>query len=179
MAERLPVARVIQTRNLDIAGLLRRLDRGLVEITKSQSSGVSGTLPFDFARIKSFQVGWLNYAVNFAAKEPFADTPESTPVEIAVVCYGTTPPIENDSGWDMAQLIDTMMLELAGSQSSNIGNGFLPPHDLKRFVDLNGRLSNLIAHSEKIDPLDYPESSPRADSTGQGVTGINTTSATR
>ena len=43
MAERLPVSRVIQTRNLDIASLIRRLDRSLVEVIKSQSSAVSGT----------------------------------------------------------------------------------------------------------------------------------------
>lgn len=172
MAEKLPVARVIQTKNLDIASLIRRLDRSMVEVTKSQSSAVSGTLPFDFARLESAIVMIKSYKA-FAAGLPFMDTPETTPVVIGVECYGTIPAIENDTGWDMAQLLDTMILELANSQSSNIGNGFLPPHDGKRFDDYVLRLEKLIAHSKGTEPVDYPESSPRADSTGAGVTGIS------
>lgn len=171
MAEKLPVARTIQTKNLDIASLIRRLDRSLVEVTKSQSSVVTGMLPFDFNRLESAIMMLESYAA-FASGLPFMDTPETTPVLLNVECYGTIPPIENDSAWDMAQLIDTMMLELANSQSSNIGNGFLPPHDLLRFTSFIQRLKNLIAHAKAREPVDYPESSPRADSTGAGVTGI-------
>ena len=174
MAEKLPVARIIQTKNLDIASLIRRLDRSLVEVTKSQSSGVSGTLPFDFARLES-AIKMMKSFKKFAEGLPYMDTPETTPIIINVECYGTIPPIENDSAWDMAQILDTMMLELANSQSSNIGNGFLPPHDGKRFDDYVARLENLIAHSKGTEPVDYPESSPRADSTGAGVTGISYT----
>jgi hypothetical protein len=178
MAEKLPVARTIQTRNLDIASLIRRLDRSLVEVTKSQSSAVSGTLPFDFTRLES-AIKMLKSFKAFAEGLPYMDTPETTPIVIDVVCYGTVPAIENDSGWDMAQLIDTAILELAHSQSSNIGNGFLPPHDGKRFDDYIARLEKLIAHSKGVEPVDYPESSPRADSTGQGVVGINSVMNTR
>jgi len=173
MAEKLPVARTITTRNLDIASLVRRLDRSLVEVWKAQSSAVTGVLPFDFARLEAAQKMWLNYANNFAATEPFQDTPETTPILVSVECYGIVPNIENDSLWDVSQLLDTMILELANSQSSNIGNGFLPPFDLKRFNDFNTRLSKLIAHSKAVEPVDYPESSPRSDSSGQGVVGIN------
>jgi hypothetical protein len=178
MAERLPVARIISTRNLDVASLIRRLDRTLVEITKSQSSGVSGTLPFDFTRLEE-AIKMLKSFKAFAEGLPFMDTPETTPIIINVDCYGTIPPIENDSAWDMAQIVDTMMQELAGSQSSNIGNGFLPPHDGKRFDDYVARLEKLIAHSKGTEPVDYPESSPRAVSTGPGVTGINDMGSTR
>ena len=178
MAERLPVSRVVQTRNLDIASLIRRVDRSLVEVTKSQSSGVSGTLPFDFTRLES-AIKMMKSFKKFAEGLPFMDTPETTPILIDVVCYGTVPPIENDSGWDMAQILDTVILELANSQSSNIGNGFLPPHDGARFDTYVARLEALIAHSKGTEPVDYPESSPRSESTGQGVTGINTASTSR
>jgi hypothetical protein len=107
------------------------------------------------------------------------DTPETTPILIDVVCYGTVPPVENDSAWDMGQILDTIILELANSQSSNIGNGFLPPHDGARFDAYIARLESLISHSKGTEPVDYPESSPRADSTGAGVTGVNTASTTR
>lgn len=172
MAEKLAVSRTIQTKNLDIASLIRRLDRSLVEITKSQSSSVTGMLPFDFSRLEA-ALKMLKSYKKFAEGLPFMDTPETTPVVINVECYGSIPPIENDSAWDMAQILDTMILELANSQSSNIGNGFLPPHDGKRFDDYVTRLENLITHSKATEPVDYPESAPRADSTGQGVTGIS------
>lgn len=160
--------RKFSTRNLDIAGLLRRLDRALVEVTKSQSTSINTTLVFDMTRLTSYVDSAKRYR-QFMTGEPYMDCPETTPLLVDVVCYGQILPMDNDSIWDIAQIIDTTMLELSKAQSANVSNGFPVPQDGIRFDSYMARIEKLISvYMAPSEPLDYPESSPRFSTTGSG-----------
>lgn len=168
----LPVIRTIKTNNHDIAGLVRRMDRALVEVTKSQSTAISGTLPFDNVRLKAYIASARSYRT-WMSGEPFMDAPATTPLYIEVPCYGQVVPMDNDSAWDVAQLLDTAILELQSADSGRISNGFPVKDDGVRFDRTIERIEKLLLNfMEKVEPVDYPESSPRAASTGQGNTGL-------
>ena len=168
----LPVVRTIKTNNHDVAGLVRRLDRALVEVTKSQSTTISGTLHFDAARLKSYISAARSYR-SWASGEPFMDCPASAPLYIEVPCYGVIQPMDNDSAYDIAQLIDTAILELQSADSGRVSNGFPVKEDGIRFDNTINRIEKLVVNfMDKVEPIDYPESSPRAPSTGQGNTGL-------
>ena len=168
----LPVVRTIKTNNHDVAGLVRRLDRALVEVTKSQSTAISGTLPFDNARLKTYITSARSYRAWMSA-EPFMDCPATTPMFIEVPCYGQVLTMDNDSAWDVAQLLDTAIMELQSADCGRISNGFPVKEDGVRFDNTIKRIENLLLNfMEKIEPVDYPESSPRFASTGQGNTGL-------
>ena len=168
----LPVVRTIKTNNHDVAGLVRRLDRALVEVTKSASSTISGTLPADNIRLKAYIAQIRSYR-GWMSGEPFMDTPATTPLYIEVPCFGQVLAMDNDSAWDVAQLIDTAILELQSADSGRISNGFPVKEDGARLDATVTRIEKLLLlHMEKVEPIDYPESSPRFASTGQGNTGL-------
>jgi hypothetical protein len=174
----LPVVRVIQTNNHDVAGLVRRLDRALVEVTKSQSTNISGTLPFDITRLQAIIASARSYRAWMSA-EPFLDSPATTPLFIEVPCFGVVVAMDNDSAWDVAQLLDTAILELQSADSGRISNGFPVAKDGERFDAFIMRIEKLLQNfMMKVEPMDYPESSPRASSTGQGNTGLSYTGKT-
>jgi hypothetical protein len=165
---KLPVTRTIKTNNHDVAGLVRRLDRALVEVTKSQSTAISGSLPFDVTRLRSFIFSARSY-ISWASGEPFIDAPASTPVYIEVPCYGEVLEMDNDSAWDTAVLLDTAIQELQAADSGRISNGFPVAADRVRIEALLTRIEQLVNNfMATVEPMDYPESSPRAPSTGQG-----------
>jgi hypothetical protein len=81
--------------------------------------------------------------------------------------------MDNDSAWDVAQLLDTAILELQSADSGRISNGFPVKEDGQRFMNTITRIEKLLtSFMEKVEPVDYPESSPRYPSTGQGNTGL-------
>ena len=170
MADQLPVSRTIVTNNHDVASLVRRLDRLLVEVTKSASSNVSALMPFDLNRVQQ-HLKMMESFKAWCAKQPHMDAPESSPIQIDVACYGSVGPIENDSVWDLAQLFDTMMLELANCVSSRLSANLLP-HDAARWDSYVVRVKDLLLHIQGAEPTDNPESMPREVNTGEGITGI-------
>lgn len=170
MAAALPVTRVVVTNNHDVASLIRRLDRLMLEIGKSSSANVSAIMPYDMGRVEQHLSAVKSFKA-WATGEPFMDAPESNPIQIEVTCYGQVQPIENDSAWDLVQLIDTVILEVANSVSSRNNSGMLPA-DSKRFDDYVLRMAKLITYIKGSEPLDNPESTPREVNTGEGLTGI-------
>ena len=173
MADTLPVVRTVKTNNHDVASLMRRFDRMLIEITKSVSANTASMLPFDFGRVEQ-HLRMMKSFKAWAISEPLLDAPESNPLLINVDCRGVAGNIENDSAWDLAQLVDTAILELGNSESSRWSSG-LSPHDAKRFDDYMSRVDRLLAHIKGAEPVDSPESSPREVNAGEGTTGIKFT----
>lgn len=171
MAGNLAVSRTWSVNNPDVASLVRRWDRTLVELTKSVSANVSETMVYDLGRVKQALFMLKSYQA-FVTSLPPWDTPESYPVLIKVDCYGTVPPIENDSVWDLAQTVDTAIIELANSQSARLSSN-LVPFDSERMAQTITRVEALVAHIETAEPVDYPESAPREANAGQGNIGIN------
>lgn len=171
MSDSLPVARKFAVNNHDVASLLRRWDRALVELTKSSSANVSQTLPFDVNRLQQ-SLKMLESFTAWVVSQPPLDAPESNPVLIDVPLFGTVPAIENDSVWDLAQLVDTAIIELANSQSARLSANLFP-YDEQRQAAIVTRVKGLVAHIAAAEPVDYPESSPRSPNSGEGITGIN------
>lgn len=158
------------TYNSDIFSLARRLNRFIEELVKSQSSGVSQTMPFDVTRVKSY----LDSIEAFAAwvvAQPLLDLPETGPQKMELPTAPDLPPLENESVYDIVVLLDILRDELTNSQSSRLSSNLIK-YDFLRFKDTVQKIRNLISYIEASEPLDLPESSPRQEMTGAGRTGI-------
>jgi hypothetical protein len=159
------------TFNIDVHSIHRRYNRMLVEITKSQSSGISQTMPFDVVRIESY-VNAMNQFIDFVVGQPLLDCPETGPTEIALQANPAVPYIENESAYDVMQLIQIARDEIAASQSSRIPTN-LVSFDYQRQKSYLQKITNLLAYVKNAEPLDLPESSPSQAMTGPGHLGVN------
>jgi hypothetical protein len=80
--------------------------------------------------------------------------------------------LENESLNDINNLLRRQYSELTHSQSAR-DSSKLNKYDSARFIQSVDRMTALIAdYIEVITPLDFPNSSPRAASVGEGKTGI-------
>lgn len=158
------------TYNLDVHSLVRRYNRILVEILKSQSSGLSQTMPFDLTRVDSYVAAMNNY-LDFIVDQPLLDCPETGPTEMQLPASPTIPYIENESGYDLMQLIEIARDELANSQSSRLPTN-LVKFDYARQKSYWEKVSKLITYIKSVEPIDLPESSPMAAVSGSGQLGV-------
>lgn len=158
------------TYNTDIHSIVRRYNRMLVEIQRSQSSGVSFVNPFDVARVRSYVAAMQNYQA-FIVSQPLLDCPETGPTELALPENPKMPMIENESAFDAIQLIEIARDEISNSQSSRMPTNLLAfDYDRqKSYLEKIGKLLDYVAASE---PLDLPESSPMQVVSGPGNLGV-------
>ena len=161
---------VLQTYNTDVYGLVRRLNRFIVELSKSQSSAVSKTAVFDVARFKSYITAVMSY-MGWVMAQPILDLPETGPRSVDLPVAEKVPGMENESIFDLATLFELARDEIANSQSSRMSTN-LTPHDAKRLTDIMTKATAFIdSYITVVDPLDLPESSPMFPSTGGGRVG--------
>jgi len=159
------------TVNVDVAMIVRLLDRSIVEVVRSQSSGISGVREADAARVGTY-LDELDSFTDWSSRQPESDTPKSHPIVINLAVPLAVPPIENDSMWRLAQLLDTARYEVANSASARLPNGASKP-DLVRWKSYYSDARRfMLEHVAKVTPVDLPESSPRNAMQGQGATGI-------
>ena len=158
------------TYNTDVHSIVRRYNRMLVEVNKSQSSGVSFTNPFDVARLTSYVNAMKAYQA-FVVAQPLLDCPETGPTEIALPASPPLPVIENESAYDAIQLIEIARDEIAASQSSRMPTNLLS-FDYERQTSYLDKVLRLLTYVAQSEPLDLPESSPMADVSGPGRTGV-------
>lgn len=159
-----------RTCNTDIDGFVRRANRYIMELCKSQSSGITGTISFDVVRAKSYIAGLRKY-VGYITSQPLLDLPETGPTEIELPPKVVIPAMENDSSYDLAQLLKLAVDEISDSQSSRMASNLIP-FDKTRVTAILDRSDNFIeTFITVVDPLDTPETSPSVPSTGQGVRG--------
>lgn len=159
------------TYNTDIHGIVRRINRFIVEVTKSVSSNISGTNSFDLARAKSYILSVRSYAA-WIVSQPELDLPETSPKSVLLPESPVIPLIENDSMFDLATLFELTRDELVNSQSSRIGSG-LTKADLKRLTALLDKADAfLVAFVGTVDPIDVPESAPAVAMSGIGMLGV-------
>lgn len=160
-----------KTCNTDIDGLTRRANRFIMEIAKSQSSGISGTISFDVVRAKSFIGGLRSYIAYFTGL-PLLDLPETGPTEIDLPPKVVIPRMENDSSYDLAMLLQLLVDEMGDSQSSRLPTNLLAFDKTRALAILDRCDSFITTFITVVDPLDTPETSPSVPSTGQGLRGI-------
>jgi hypothetical protein len=141
-----------------------------MEILRSQSSGVSQTMPFDVVRITSYVAAMGNF-MDFIVGQPLLDCPETGPTEVALPINPTIPYIENESAYDLMQLVEVARDEVANSQSSRIPTN-LVSFDYARQKSYLQKITNLLAYINTSEPLDLPESSPMMPVSGHGQQGV-------
>jgi hypothetical protein len=158
------------TYNIDVHSVVRRYNRFIVEIQKSQSSGISQSMPYDVTRIKSY-IASMNAFLNFIVSQPLLDCPETGPTEMPLPPHPTVVAMENDSAYDLLQLIEIARDEIVGSQSSRLPTNLLK-FDYDRQIAYLAKLTNLLQYVANVEPLDLPESSPMDAVTGTGQQGV-------
>lgn len=158
------------TYNIDVHSIVRRYNRILIEILKSQSSGISQTMPFDVTRVTSY-IAAMNNFLDFVVGQPLLDCPETGPTEISLPVNPAIPYIENESGYDLMQLVQIARDEIANSQSSRIPTNLLS-FDYDRQKSYLQKITNLLNYIAGSEPLDLPESSPMVVVSGQGNLGV-------
>lgn len=158
------------TYNTDVHSIVRRYNRMIVEALKSQSSGVSFTNPFDVARMRSYIAAMRAFQA-FIVSQPLLDCPETGPTEIPLPDNPAIPMIENESAYDVVQLIEIARDEVANSQSGRMPTNLLG-FDYERQTSYLDKISKLLDYVDQAEPLDLPESSPMQAVSGPGQLGV-------
>lgn len=160
-----------QVNNQDIVGLYDRLTRFYEEVGKSVSSGVSLYTTFDQERTMHFLDAALAYH-KWVTDQPALDLPESHPALYELEPLPVIPNVENESVNDIVRLFKASIAEIVNSQSARLPAGFIS-YDSARFVAIINKMKKFMTdYVAKVTPLDLPESSPEAPSSGPGKTGI-------
>jgi len=170
MATTIGSSPAVSTMNIDVHSIVRRYNRMLVEIAKSQSSGISQVMPFDVVRITSY-ISAMRAQLDFIVAQPLLDCPETGPMEMALPPMPQVTPIENESAYDLMSLIEVARDEIANSQSSRIPSN-LVKFDFERQVAYLTKVVNLLGYINSNEPLDLPESSPMVVMSGPGQRGV-------
>lgn len=158
------------TYNIDVASIVRRWNRIVVELDKSQSSAISFMMPFDLTRASSYLQSMTDYQA-FVVSLPILDCPETGPMEMPLPSDPTVAVTENDSLYDMIQLAMIARDEVKNSQSARLPTN-LVSFDYTRQQAYILKLTQLIGFISTSPNQDLPESSPMAASTGPGNRGV-------
>lgn len=163
-----------QVINLDVAGLLERVDRARYEVLKSGSANVDDIRQADRGRIDSYNAEIRSYTA-YIADEPEQDYPESG-AEVYTVRYLVTEDmeqVENLGLRDLDRLYKKVVVELSNSQSARQESG-LKLQDKQRMDAYLDRIESLLTkHLDVVNPLDLPDSNPSNALATDGFTGIN------
>ena len=160
------MATVNMTYNTDVYGLVRRINRFIMEVVKSQSSGVSKTSVFDVARMRSYISAMRAYLL-WVTSQPELDLPETGPRPTELPVSPVIPMIENESLYDVATLFELARDELAHMSSNLIG------FDAARFTAILDKADKFIdEYVVLVDPLDLPETSPAQEMQSKGLVGV-------
>lgn len=165
---------VLAVQNLDMAGLLERLDRVRFEVLKANSSNFDQIMKADRERMNSYLAELQSYA-NYFAEEPEQDFPESYP-DMYTVRYLVTPEIlkvENMGIRDLDRLLEKIIVEMGNSQTARYPAGWHSP-DKTRFDKYILRVKSLLEkHLDGVNPMDLPETNPSDPSITDGYLGTN------
>lgn len=159
------------TYNTDVFGFVRRINRFIEEVFKSQSSGVSKTSTFDVTRAKTYITALRGYLA-WVVGQPELDLPETSSRAIALPASPVIPQMENESLYDLAVLLELARDELSNSQSARMSSNLIG-FDAGRLVAILDKVDAFIDdYILVIDPLDLPETSPQTEMTGDGRLGV-------
>ena len=158
------------TYNIDVCSIVRRWNRIIMELNKSQSSGISQMMPFDITRLVSY-LGAMTQFQAFIVSQPLLDCPETGPTEMPLPSDPVVAETENESVFDAIQLAIIARDEMKNSQSARIPTN-LVKFDYERQQNYLAKLTNLVAYIQAAEPLDLPETSPSMAVTGPGNMGV-------
>jgi len=159
--------------NQDIVWLYDTLNRYIVEMLKSQSSGVSGAIDADMGR-------WEHYLLDLMTKhdwiqaQPMLDLPETHPRPFPLEEAPTVPEggVENEGVNQLVRMFIAARTELVNSQSARMATR-LQPFDSQRFTSIMAKARAFLDdYLRAVTPIDMPESSPREAMTTDGRMGV-------
>lgn len=161
----------MQTYNHDIVGIWNRVNRFIREAMKQQSSNVSQINAFDQERLKSY-LSAIRFYHDHVQAAPNLDLPETTPRLYELREAPVVPDMENESLADICRLLELGRDELVNSQSARMGAKLIS-FDSIRMMQIVEKCERFMSdYVAMATPLDLPESSPRAEMTGDGRKGI-------
>lgn len=159
--------------NHDVVWLFDQVSRFHFELSKSQSSPVSGMIAPDQQRLASYLKN-LKEAVTWVQASPVLDMPETHPRPYKLEPFPPETNVENESINVILRLLRASAVELTNSQSARYSSR-LQPFDEARFMALVNKIEtflvNFIQGSGSV-PLDIPESSPEEAMTTDGTMGV-------
>lgn len=157
--------------NHDMAGLVSRINRFIVEMHKASSSSLSEMSEADVGRLKSY-LGALRAYHGWVTSQPELDLPETAPRLITLEPFPSIGDVENEGINDILRMMILMRDELVGSQSARRPSG-LVAFDSGRFLAIVSKVENFLEQYVAVaTPLDLPESSPQAPVSGPGFQGV-------
>jgi len=154
--------------NHDIYGLVRRINRFIVELVKAASANVSEMTGHDQRRLVSYLDALKAYK-EWIVGQPVLDLPETHPQNYELAANPTVPPLENESVADVVNLLCKLRDEMIASQSARYASTMLV-HDATRFDAIVAKVEAFLSdYVGAATPLDLPESSPKTELTGPGL----------
>ncbi len=152
-------------RNMDVVGLIERIDRFAFDMVKFESAYINEVTQYDLERIRSYQSALRTYAsvLNDATA---MDLPHSFPAQYEIH-YLTDQMdfdhVKNKTVRDIIRLYVNLWVQWSRSESADKSNGFLI-FDYNRFLLIMDRIDYYIDnYTVEALPLDLPESSAFED----------------
>lgn len=179
----MPTVEGTKVANIDVIGLIDRMDRMYKEMSHCQSNDMAnGLFPADLARLNDFLSDFRAFWV-YAQTVPIPDAPEAhgvwmrdLPTPDADADWVTPEMIENDDVKKILYHLQVFRLEVANCQSARFIHGFMPvpagqPSDRQRITDAIERLQNFVNYIAATQPSDRPESTPSFPAVPPGALG--------
>lgn len=146
--------------NHDVNGIYNRLNRFIMEMVGSQSSGVSLTNSFDMARLASY-LDSLDKYHDWVLAESQLDLPETKGLTYALELAPVVPALENEDLEDVVRMMVLARREICNSQSARMGSGLPVKQDSQRLRAVTDKVRKFLTqYMTPVQPLDLPASSP-------------------
>ena len=158
----------METHNHDIEMLHVELCRYIEEALKAQSANLGMIRTQDMNRFLSYIQRYEDF-VGFVNGLPEVDSPETHPDIYKLEEYPPVERVENERINMMVRLLDMARKELANSASSRAPSGMLV-FDSDRQLSYMAKIRTLLGLP--VQPIDFPESSPRNASITDGRLGF-------
>jgi len=154
-----------ETLNMDLASLVRYIDRYILELANSTSSGTTDWRDADINRLKAYLEA-IKMRKQAIFEQPQLDCPKTNRVAYVINDCPVIPAMDNDNVRDVCEILVMIREELAQAPGSvNIPNGLAAP-DAARFDVYIQKLEQYIStFLEPVEPIDLPETSPQAPPT--------------
>ena len=150
-----------EVRNMDICGLVERIDRVIYETMTSESSALNELNEFDVQRQINYSASLRAYASTMNSASVM-DLPHSYP-HMYKIHYATeevdVEDIKNKGLRDIIRFYLNAMVQLSRSESADKSNAFHPA-DYTRFLLIMDRIDQYISsYLQSTLPVDFPKSS--------------------
>lgn len=158
--------------NMDIVGLIQRLDRFITEMKLCVSSNGSDFSSFDQKRLEDY-LGNLDTYLSWVVAQPALDLVESSPREFTVAEPTADVIVESELINDILRLMSVTREEIVNSQSSRRACGLISFDEARiraLLLKLNTFLTDYVQTNS--NPMDLPESSPLVAMTPAGKKGV-------